>query len=605
MPLDNKVIETLSVNAVKNSIVMSDFLDQFITDNDKEPSWDGFVYIYGERSKEKSKLKGRMPVQVKGIKNNDHSNEVISYSMSTVDLRNYLNDGGCVLFVVYIGNLGMTNKIYYAELTPVKLKRLLKEAGTQEHKTVHLKEFPVDGDKKANIFFNCLQNCQKQASFKDEEIRGLKELRELKEQGMLENIVIPVSSVGDTDPQIELTKNEVYLYAQVKGSSVPQPFDIIPQDIQTYQTIDALVTIDDRVFYTNFQIIRSAKKTTICYGESLKVIFDENSTLAKISYKNSDKIRILVRDLDFMLNFLEKGYFKVDDDVIPFDYDGMKDTNFDKVKEKELLSWAQEVVRILDALGCADDIDVNDMKDADWKNLFELKAVLLDKETIKGLKKDLLPAASLKVGKLQFAISFQHCKEKGSYEVYDFFNLDHPILVEDKNNIGKMIPVSRASLLHENDFLTLSNMNFDILLPEFQKMERCSETFNCATDFLLRLLNAYDIAEEPRKTKILNVCKSFNKWMEEASDEEIEYSIKMLNILQTVKRYRNLNRNEIEILCSIAENKEVGEACKAGAYLLLEQQQAAEIHLAKLSKEEQEKFKKYPIYHLGTSIKTP
>ena len=73
--------------------------------------------------------------------------------MSTVDLRNYLNDGGCVLFVVYIGNLGMTNKIYYAELTPVKLKRLLKEAGTQEHKTVHLKEFPVDGDKKANIFF--------------------------------------------------------------------------------------------------------------------------------------------------------------------------------------------------------------------------------------------------------------------------------------------------------------------------------------------------------------------------------------------------------------------------------------------------------------------
>lgn len=605
MPLDNKVIETLSVNAVKNSIVMSDFLDQFIADNDKEPSWDGFVYIYGERSKEKSKLKGRMPVQVKGVNNNDHSNEVISYSMSTVDLRNYLNDGGCVLFVVYIGNCGMTNKIYYAELTPVKLKRLLKEAGIQGYKTIHLKEFPVDGDKKANIFLNCLQNCQKQASFKDGELRGLKELRELKEQGMLENIVVPVSSVGETDPQMELIKNEVYLYAQVKGSSIPQPFDIILQDIQTHQTIDALVTIDDRVFYTNFRIIRSVKRTTICYGDSLKVIFDENSTLAEINYKNSDKIRILARDLDFMLNFLEKGYFKVDDNIIPFDYDGMKDTNFDKVKERELLSWAQEIVRILDALGCADDIDVNDMKDADWKNLFELKAVLLDKKTIKGLKKDLPSAASLKVGKLRFAISFQQCKEKGSYEVYDFFNLDHPILVEDKNNIGKMIPVFRASLLHENDFLTLSNMNFDILLPEFQKTERCSETFNRATEFLLRLLNAYDIAEEPRKTKILNVCKAFIKWMEEASDEELEYSIKMLNILQTVKRYRNLNRNEIEILYSIAENKEVGEACKAGAYLLLEQQQAAEIHLAKLSKEEQEKFKKYPIYHLGTSIKNP
>lgn len=38
MMLDNRAIETLSVNAVKNSIVTSEFLDQFIADNDKEPS---------------------------------------------------------------------------------------------------------------------------------------------------------------------------------------------------------------------------------------------------------------------------------------------------------------------------------------------------------------------------------------------------------------------------------------------------------------------------------------------------------------------------------------------------------------------------------------
>ena len=122
MPLDNKAIETLSVNAVKNSIVTSEFLDQFIADNDKEPSWDGFVYIYGDKSKKKSNLKGRMPVQVKGTECDDHSKETISFSMTTVDLRNYLYDGGCVLFVVYIGNCGLTNNIYYAELTPVKLR---------------------------------------------------------------------------------------------------------------------------------------------------------------------------------------------------------------------------------------------------------------------------------------------------------------------------------------------------------------------------------------------------------------------------------------------------------------------------------------------------
>ena len=51
--MDKKAIEILAVNAARDSIVLSDYLDQFIADNDKEPSWDGFVYIY------KSKVKKR------------------------------------------------------------------------------------------------------------------------------------------------------------------------------------------------------------------------------------------------------------------------------------------------------------------------------------------------------------------------------------------------------------------------------------------------------------------------------------------------------------------------------------------------------------------
>ena len=38
--MDSKAIETISVNAVRNSVVMSELLDQFIPDNDKETSWD-------------------------------------------------------------------------------------------------------------------------------------------------------------------------------------------------------------------------------------------------------------------------------------------------------------------------------------------------------------------------------------------------------------------------------------------------------------------------------------------------------------------------------------------------------------------------------------
>lgn len=52
--LDKKAIETISVSTVRNSIVASEFLDQFIADNDIYPSWDGFVYIYGNKFKRRN-----------------------------------------------------------------------------------------------------------------------------------------------------------------------------------------------------------------------------------------------------------------------------------------------------------------------------------------------------------------------------------------------------------------------------------------------------------------------------------------------------------------------------------------------------------------------
>ena len=50
MGLSTKQIETFSVNAVRDSLSLTDFLDPFIADNDKEPSWDGHVYIYESKN---------------------------------------------------------------------------------------------------------------------------------------------------------------------------------------------------------------------------------------------------------------------------------------------------------------------------------------------------------------------------------------------------------------------------------------------------------------------------------------------------------------------------------------------------------------------------
>lgn len=593
MMLDSKTIETLSVNAVKNSIVTSEFLDQYISENDKEPSWDGAVYIYKNKHKKKENLKGRMPVQVKGTQCDDHSKEEISFSMAKSDLINYLYDGGCVLFVVYIGNNGLTNKIYYVELTPLKLRKLLEEAKEQDSKTVHLKEFPNDSNKKATIFLNCLQNCQKQASFVEGKLFSLEELVK---QGVLENLVIPFSGVGIKDPQMALVKNEVYLYAKIKGSSIPQPIKMIPEGSFTSQVLDAEITIDNKVFYTEHTVIKSSKCITYCFGNSFKMRVSDNEQTFKINYKNSTKIRVIARDLDFILSYLDKGYFKINNIEIPFDYDGANFSNFNIEEERKHLELAKNIVKVLDVLGCTDDIDIDDMDDKDWRNMDRLITAFIDKKPVGGLNKDLAPVSCMKVGKLKLALYLKEIEETDEYEIYDFFKTDFSVSMEDEE--GKSLPVSPFCILNTDDFLEISNMNFDVLLPSFQKIEHHSETFSIANTFLLKLLAAYDKSEsEELKSKIIKVCDDFSDWILKATDEELDYEIKTLNRLQTIKRYRDFTIDEINTLYKLIEDSNTTEMGIVGAYLLLGQQCAAEIHFSRLTDEEQNNFKEFPIYH--------
>lgn len=163
--MDKKAIEMLSTSAIKDALAVSNFLDPFITDNDKEPSWDGHIYIYNNKNKKKENLKGRLPVQVKGTENNDFSKEEISYSMSVTDLTNYLYGGGAILFVVYVAHSGLAKQIYYSALPPVKIKLTLEKASGQKTKTIKLKKFPSLINEKERILFDCLGHCQMQASF--------------------------------------------------------------------------------------------------------------------------------------------------------------------------------------------------------------------------------------------------------------------------------------------------------------------------------------------------------------------------------------------------------------------------------------------------------
>lgn len=589
--MDRKAIETLSVNAVRDSVVVSDFLDQFIADNDKEPTWDGFVYIYSDKSKKKEKLKGRLPVQIKGTENDDFSKEEISFPVSTADLNNYLYDGGAVFFVVYIGHNGLTRQIYYAELPPIKLRVYLAEAKEQKSKSIKLKKFPTDPNEKAMIFFQCLENCQKQASFSSAQLLSLEELES---QGVLEGITVPVSTVGGIDPKTALLKNEVYIYAKIKGSAIPQPIEAIPQKLTTQEVRNAQVSVGDRLFYSTVRVVQDAETVTTIFGESFSIKASKNDRTVKINYKSSDKLRTLIVDLDFLISYIETGSFQWDGVDVPFDYKGANFSNFKLEEEKSRLEYAKKIVALLDLFGCKKDLSIKTLKDKDWKHIGYLVTAFVDKEPVEHLRTDLPPIMTIDIGELKFIVCLRKIEGKdGTYSIFDFFKTEMSLVYE--NEAGEKLPISQYVILHADDLIKADNIRYDVLLPSFQNTAQHEETITRANFFLLELLEAYDKADS--RTEFLSVARSFSDWIFASNDGSLPYDVKLLNKLQIEKRERALTIDEVKELFRVIETPDVREDVLVGAYLLLDQQPAAELHFEKLDTQLQEEFKKYPIFH--------
>ena len=61
--MDQKDIETIAISKVKVSLTSNAYLSPFLNENDKEPSWDGQIYLYKKEGKRKADIEGRVSVQ--------------------------------------------------------------------------------------------------------------------------------------------------------------------------------------------------------------------------------------------------------------------------------------------------------------------------------------------------------------------------------------------------------------------------------------------------------------------------------------------------------------------------------------------------------------
>ena len=305
-------------------------------------------------------------------------------------------------------------------------------------------------------------------------------------------------------------------------------------------------------------------------------------------------MRTLVVDLDFMISYIEAGRFQWNGVELPFDFKGADLSNFNIEEEKLRLEYAKKIVALLDLLGCKKDLNIKSLGDKDWKHIGYLITALIDKKPVEHLGNDLPPIMTIDIGELKFIVCLQKIEGKeDAYNIFDFFKTEMSLVYENK--AGEKMPISQYAILHADDLIKADNIRYDVLLPSFQNAKQHEETVARANFFLLELLEAYDKANS--KVELLSTARSFSDWIFALNDETLPYDVKLLNKLQIEKRERALTIDEVKELFRVIETPGVREDVLVGAYLLLDQQAAAEVHFEKLDEQLKEEFKKYPIFH--------
>ncbi|MDR2354547.1 MAG: hypothetical protein LBF22_15600, partial [Deltaproteobacteria bacterium] len=146
-------IELAAVSALESLLALCDGIKSHINEYDKEPIWDGNIYVYEKDAYKTENMLGRVPVQIKGKKiANSSTITCLTYQVKVSELNHYLNDGGVFYFVVAIFDQKKT--IFYKALLPYELKCILKNIEKEKTKSITLAKMPNNIDSVKQLFRN-------------------------------------------------------------------------------------------------------------------------------------------------------------------------------------------------------------------------------------------------------------------------------------------------------------------------------------------------------------------------------------------------------------------------------------------------------------------
>lgn len=591
-------LEKLATSAVISELSKTDRLSSFINNGDKEPCWDGNIYIHENRQRTKKNIK-RVSTQVKGkAVNIKKVRRTITYPISYDDLYAYLMDGGTMFFVVYLDeNNGTPLQIYYSDLLPIKIKEIIK---TKKKKyAVKCRKFPITSIQKTEIFLNFYRDAQSQVSFAD---KTLPTVEELSKAGVLESLTFSYTSLEKEKSFASFPKmvdgKPITVYANIKGGTIPIPveyFETISQVVM-YRKQPTPVSINGAIYYDEFSVITTSLNIELKIGSSVKVVFPNINT-AEVPFPIKIKISIngtlneRIKSIEFISAMIRHGSFCIGEWNIPSKFTKSELKKINAENFVEILEGYKTANELLNAMNVKKDLNISECSDTDIDNLNLLIETIAKHKLVKVNPYEPSQVGNIKIGNLSLAIVYIK-NENGDYNIYDYFGRHFHVYYRDEAGERQ---VSQFATMSANDFLNLDNLNLENIIKDYEMLEQNEWLFEQSNITMLEMLKAYDIAQS---SELLEAAKKMLKW-QMTRPEFINKEINVLNKLQIALRERSLTFQEKSEIHSII-SKTNDNYVKIGGLLLLNEQKEATNLFKSLDTSQLERFKTFPIYNFYT-----
>lgn len=575
--------EQRAVNVLENLIDEHQTMVHQFNSNDKEMSWDGYIWLFKKNDgmQSKANFDSRVPVQIKGhqdLQCKFLDKNKISYSVELDDLKAYATEKGVLYFHIFLN--GYQREVFYASLYPSKIADYLEKAkkkGNSSSYSIPFLKLEKDSEKLYVIAKQFDNEAKKQGSAYTPLVKN-----RIRSDEMDKIKIITLTAVGAKDSYdvlSRLSSGDICLYGRMEGDQYTRPIEWDDESIFSIEKeVNKIISVEGEMFYHKYKCITDSNGGVILVvSPNLEMQLTESQ--CQCNFKIQSSLKEVSNDARFLLKLKSAN---------SFDIEGQSFSYVNQKMPCELEKKLRFIIDLFDTLTMIDfdvNIKLKDYTEAQLKQFVELVNLRLgvynsqlqdglNKYIWKFCDKDVPLIILKKANKVILADSVYTNK-------FAFF------LPDEK----KEKPEYRLPMFLYNDVEVLANLyecNYDSFRSQIDSAEINEFTSDALLEGLLVLINVFDCNSD---LNFLVLAEYLLQLLEPFVNKELI----LLNRLQIKKRTGEFNDDDFALLNKI-KNDEIH--ILFGKYVLLGNKAKAKIYFEQFSDEDQSRYKGYPIYKL-------